>query len=74
MPYENLCITASPESSYEDPHLAKFTCTMLKIPCKLFFYSLHNCLINYTLRNLKLGFSVICTKLRSLEFEPQTWL
>ena len=45
----------APEPPYEDPHLAGFTCTMLKIPYKPFLRSLHNCLINRFLRKLKLG-------------------
>ncbi|KAL0678938.1 hypothetical protein Bca4012_006919 [Brassica carinata] len=40
LPYEDLRLTASPEPSYEDPRLTRFTCTMLKIPCKPFFRSL----------------------------------
>ena len=74
MPYEDLRLTASSEPSYEDSLLVRFTCTMLKIPCKPFFRSLHNCLINRSLRDLKPGFPVICNKLHSLGFEPQTWV
>ncbi|CAN7048246.1 unnamed protein product, partial [Brassica rapa subsp. trilocularis] len=36
LPYEDLRLTASPEPSYEDPRLTRFTCTMLKILCKPF--------------------------------------
>ena len=60
MSYEDLRLTASPEPSYEDSSLTGFTCTMLKIPCKLFFRSLHNCLINRIFRELKHGPPIIC--------------
>ena len=72
LPYEDLRLTASPEPSYEDLRLTRFTCTMLKISFKPFFRSLHNCLINRSLQDLKPGFPVICNKLHSLGFEPQT--
>ena len=50
MPYKDLRLSASPKPSYEDPRLPGFTCT---IPCKPFFRSLHNCLINRFPRKLK---------------------
>lgn len=49
----NLRVTASPEPSYENLHLAGFICTMLKIPSKFFLRSLHNCLINRFFWELK---------------------
>ena len=74
MTYEDLRLTASLELSYEDPRMARFTYTMLKISCNSFLCSLHNCLINRSLQDLKPGFPVIYNKLHSLGFEPQTWV
>ena len=59
MLYEDLHLIASPKLFYEDPRLAIFICTMLKISCKHFFRSLYNCLINTGFKSRRERFDIL---------------